>query len=288
MFTQLYEEKFMRFPQGKRKALTFSYDDGVKADVRLLEIFSRYGLKGTFNLNSKRFDCPEWHGKMDWEQTYAAFKDCGQEIALHGARHAFLDKMPLAEAVKEVADNRAFLEENFGTIVRGMAYAYGAFNEEIKSALAVLGVAYARTTQPTYDFSLPRDWLEWNPTCHHTEKQLGELSQKFFAREPLSEKKHRESLLFYVWGHSFEFDDDGNWDVMENLAKTASEHKDEVWFATNGEIYDYARAYENLVFSMDGERVYNPSAIPVWLELRGRLYEIPSGKTVSFAPPLEN
>ena len=38
---------------GKRKAITFSYDDGVTQDRRLIEIFNRYGLRATFNLNSE-------------------------------------------------------------------------------------------------------------------------------------------------------------------------------------------------------------------------------------------
>ena len=42
----------MRFPGGRDKALTFSYDDGVKGDIHLLELFKKYGVKGTFNLNS--------------------------------------------------------------------------------------------------------------------------------------------------------------------------------------------------------------------------------------------
>lgn len=37
---------------GKKKAVTFSFDDGVTQDIRLIEIFNKYGLKGTFNLNS--------------------------------------------------------------------------------------------------------------------------------------------------------------------------------------------------------------------------------------------
>ena len=35
-----------------RKALTFSYDDGVRQDERLLALFNAYGMKATFNLNS--------------------------------------------------------------------------------------------------------------------------------------------------------------------------------------------------------------------------------------------
>ncbi len=282
MFIQMYEEKYMRFPGGKQKALTLSYDDGVKTDLRLLEIMKTYGLKGAFNLNSARFDCECWHGRMDEEQTFSAFVDCGQEIGLHGARHVFLDKVPLAEAVKEVADNRAYLEEKFGRIVRGMAYAYGAFNADIKRVLCDLGVAYARTTCSTHSFLVPRDWLELNPTCHHTDPDFKKLCDRFFNSSPSEQPKHREPWLFYVWGHSFEFEDNGNWDIIEGLGKLAARNEKDVWFATNIEIYDYVRAYNSLVFSIDGERVYNPSALAVWIELRGRTYCVPAGGCVKF------
>ena len=43
---------FMRYPEGKAKAVTFSYDDGVKQDERLAKIFDKYGMKATFNLCS--------------------------------------------------------------------------------------------------------------------------------------------------------------------------------------------------------------------------------------------
>lgn len=278
----MYEEKYMRFPEGKCKALTFSYDDGVKADLRLLKIFEKYGIKGTFNLNSRLFDCENWHGRMDEEQTYNAFCGGGQEIALHGARHIFLNKVPLPEAVREVVDNREYLEEKFGKIVRGMAYAYNGFNGEIKRVLADLDVAYARTTKSTYDFKIPTDWLELAPSCHHNEKELFPLADRFFGQSPAAEFKHREPWLFYVWGHSYEFDDENNWEIIENLCMRANENRNEIWFATNIEIYEYVQAYDRLVFSLDGERAYNPSAVSVWLELRGMTYKIGAGQTVTF------
>ena len=37
---------------GKKKAVTFCYDDGVTQDRRLVEMMNTYGVKGTFNLNS--------------------------------------------------------------------------------------------------------------------------------------------------------------------------------------------------------------------------------------------
>jgi peptidoglycan/xylan/chitin deacetylase (PgdA/CDA1 family) len=277
----MYEEKYMRFPEGREKAITFSYDDGVKADERLIEIFNKYGVKGTFNLNTKLFDYSEWNGHLNEEQTYKVFCDCGQEIALHGARHAFLNKIPLAEAAKEIVDNRVYLEDKFERIVTGMAYAYGAFNDEVVALLKSLGVSFARTTVSTHSFALPQDWLRLNPTCHHADPELNNLADKFFNTSPSDVEKQREPWLFYVWGHSFEFDKANNWQVIENLCKKAGERSD-VWKATGGQIYDYVKAYNSLVFSCDGERVYNPSHLPVWLELRGTIYKIPAGEQIKF------
>lgn len=277
----MYEEKFMRFPEGRSKALTFSYDDGVKADLKLLEIFKNYGLKGTFNLNSKLFDCENWHNRLNEKETVEAFKNCGQEIAMHGARHIFLNKVPLPEAVLEITENRVWLEHMFGRIVRGMAYAYNGYSDETVQMLKTLGVTYARTTESSYTFDIPRDWLRLKPTCHHGDKELANLSDKFLNGSPETEFKHREPWLFYIWGHSYEFDDNNDWDLIENLAKRVS-GKSEIWFATNGEIYDYVQAYNSLVFSMDGERVFNPSHTAVWIEIRGKVYKIGSGEQTVF------
>ena len=164
MFIQLYEEKYMRFPQGRSKAVTFSYDDGGRADKRLVGTFEKYGLKGTFNLNSELFDAACWHGRMDEKATYELFANSVHEIANHGARHTFLDKIPLAEAVKEVVDCRAYLENKFGRIVRGMAYAYSGYNEEILKILPALGVDDARTPLSPRSCARPEICLPWQPT----------------------------------------------------------------------------------------------------------------------------
>lgn len=280
-FRQMYEEKYMRFPGGKAKALSLSYDDGVAADKKLIKILDKYGLKGTFNLNSLLFGCESWHGRMDEHETFKTFSGGNHEVALHGARHIFLDKVPLAEAVNEVLQNRLYLENKFGKIVRGMAYAYNGYNDKIIETLKNLGVSYARTTESSHNFEMPEDWFKLKPTCHHADAELNNLSDKFFGFSPEREFKRREPWFFLVWGHSYEYDDGNNWDVIENFARRAAEAED-VWYATCGEVYGYAKAYENLVFSLDGERVFNPSHVPVWIEIRGKVYEICAGGAVAF------
>ena len=222
---------------------------------------------------------------MDEEQTYLTFRGAPHEVALHGARHVYLTKVPLAEAANEIVQNRVYLENRFKRIVRGLAYAYSGYNDEIVSLLKKLGVIYARTTESTHTFDIPEDFLRWNPTCHHGDKELETLTEKFLTGSPENDYKHREPWLFYIWGHSYEFDDDNNWEIIENLAKKVSGRSD-IWYATNAEICEYCNAFNSLVWSIDGERVKNPSYMPVFVELRGRVYEIPAGGEIVFQKEL--
>jgi hypothetical protein len=75
--------------------------------------------------------------------------------------------------------------------------------------------------------------------------------------------KRDGAKLFYVWGHSYEFDNDDNWDRIEELFRKVG-GKEDVWYATNVEIYDYVQAYRKLIVSMDGKTVYNPTAMDLW------------------------
>ena len=42
--------RFLRFPGGKTKSVTYSYDDGCRQDIKVAEILKRYGIRGTFNI----------------------------------------------------------------------------------------------------------------------------------------------------------------------------------------------------------------------------------------------
>ena len=44
--------RFIRFPEGKLKAVTFSYDDGKKSDLRPADTLEKHNMKCTFNVPS--------------------------------------------------------------------------------------------------------------------------------------------------------------------------------------------------------------------------------------------
>lgn len=64
MFDLLKALKNIIMFNGKKKALTFSYDDGVTQNIRLIDIFNKYNHKATFNLNSERWEQIEAFCKM--------------------------------------------------------------------------------------------------------------------------------------------------------------------------------------------------------------------------------
>ena len=265
----------MRFPGWKNKAVTLSYDDGTNHDKRLVEILNRYGLKCTFNLNAGHLGKP-WY--MSEEDALALLKDSSHEVAAHGYNHLSLAEVDSAAAVNDVIEDRKALEKLFGRVIKGMAYANGSYDDKTVEILKQCGISYARTTVSSGNFNKSDDWLRMSATCHHKNPQLMELAKKFVEGEEPSYFWSKNPKLFYLWGHSFEFANDGNWEVIEEFAKYIG-GREEIWYATNGEIYDYAKAFERLEFSVDGKYVYNPSAMDVFfMTLDGKKVCVKAGE----------
>lgn len=258
---------YMRFPGGLSKALTLSYDDGVEQDEQLIKILNEYNIKATFNINGGCF-APEGtvypegriHRRLTVSRALELYKK-PHEVALHSYTHPFLETLPTSQIAMEVLEDKRALEKYFGGVIRGMAYPMGTYSDDVVSVLKNAGVAYSRTIQSTEKFDIPRDWLRMPATCHHNNPRLLELAETFVSKE-----YNRHPQLFYLWGHSYEFEDHKNWHVIEDFCKTVA-NKDDIWYATNIEIYDYITAYNRLSWAIDMKAVYNPSAVSVWVKV---------------------
>jgi len=269
----------MLWKDGKRKALTLSYDDGTIYDRRFVGLVNQYGLKGTFNLNSGIFDT---HQKLTFDGVEIDFsrieesevKDlyAGHEVASHTATHPSLTEVSANVAALEIINDRAKLEELTGELVRGFAYPYGTYNKEAEKVLAACGIEHARTVWSRHSFALPEDFLEWHPTCHQNDPELMNLTQKF------CEEQGNRAMLLYVWGHSYEFAIDNSWGKIEEFFKYVSGYKEEISMMTNIEIVDYVNAYRQLRRSTDGKLIYNPSATDLWFEKDEKVYCIHAGE----------
>ena len=271
----------LAFPGGKHKAFTLSYDDGVIQDKRLVQMMNAHGIKGTFNLNSKFFGVSERAiidgfdtdiTKITKEEAKALY--IGHEIATHGATHMKFTDVSNAVVAHQIINDRETLEDLTGSMITGLAYPFGVYNKETIATLKACGITYARTVVSTGAFDLPEDFLEWHPTCHHNDEKLMEYAVKFCTKPCFFDIPQ----LFYVWGHSYEFDQKNNWEQIEQLLAYMAPYKNEVWFATNGEIQNYVDSFRRLTYSAAGTRVYNPTAIDLWAAIDGQIVRIPSGK----------
>lgn len=283
---------YMAFPGGKHKVLTMSYDDGKFADRRLVSIFNKYGIKGTFNLNSQLVNDGLRIDPSEWKELYK-----GHEVATHTSTHPTIDRCPNIEIVEEYLNDRKFLESVMGYPIRGHAYPNGSYSKRVERIMEDLGIKYGRIIGDYYadeynarqakqechfdvvgdvnGFAFPENFLEWKPTCHHNHNLLG------FGEAFKNIKKKQYLYMMYVWGHSYEFDRDNNWEVIEQFCEMMS-NQDDIWYATNIEIVDYMDAYNRLQFAADLSFVYNPSAISVWLIINDdKAVEVPGGATIA-------
>lgn len=275
----------MLFPGAKRKALTLSYDDGVLQDRRLVQMMNQYGIHGTFNLNSRilgRVEEMTLFGKTADISTVTLQEIpvlyTNHEVATHGAEHSALTGYGSA-GLLEVMDDRRIFEAVVPYLVRGHAYPFGLYDDTVCDMLKAAGIHYGRTVASTGKFDIPQDFMRWNPTCHHNDTGLMELAKQFCEKDSL----FGQPQLFYLWGHSYEFDMEQNWYVIEDFLKYVSGFQDTVWMATNGEIADYITAYRGLVFSADGRRVYNPASATLWMEVLEQIYKISAGETITIS-----
>lgn len=270
----------MRFPEGRRKAVTLSYDDGVVQDAHLVNILDKYGLKATFNLNSGPMAEAEEreNGRLNVIQAKELYGSTHHEVAIHTVWHPSLVDLSPQEVQWQVAEDQRALERIFGKPIRGMAYPFGTYNEAVVDSLKQMGIAYARTANSTGTFTLPDNWLQWTATCHHGDTRLWELVDQFLD-DSSEDNTDSPPLLFYLWGHSYEFDDQKNWDVLETFCRKMGKRSD-IWYATNLEIYEYVQAFRKLRVDTKAGRIHNPSACKLWLECDGKGIVVNAGDTI--------
>ena len=260
---------FDLFPGGVRRCLTMSYDDGSPEDEQLIGIFNRYGIKGTFHVNSNSVQAK--HPGKDIAQLYA-----GHEVSCHMVNHPFPDRIPAMAALQQIMEDKRALERAVGYVVRGMSWPQGAYTDEVIRLARDCGMEYSRTTKATGKFfPLPQDFLQWHPTCHHNKEDIVAKADEF-----LEEDRYGHMRLFYVWGHSYEFPRDDNWDMMEAFCRKIG-GRDNVWYATNIQIVDYVNAMRALRMSADLDKFRNLSALDVWFSVNGEPVCCKAGQSLS-------
>ena len=233
-----------------KKFFTLSLDDGITQDLKVIEILKKYNVTCvSFNINTGLYGANwEWvgpaigdptipHQRFTEEELKTGIYD-GYEVLVHTMNHPSLknyDKRA-SQIKKEVGRDADNIEELTGVRPVGMAWPGGDTEYTDKTIELVLentDIRFARGTTSTYNFELPEYFMKWMPTCSAIDPQCLTLAQQFIDAECT------EDMLFYVWGHSYEFDlnNGAGYETFEQLVKMMSEAED-VYLVTNTQFYN--------------------------------------------------
>ncbi len=229
------------FANGKYKAFTLSYDDGITQDIRFIDLINRYHLKCTFNLNSELLGTNRIltgkglrvsHYKIHPEDVKYVYE--GHEVAVHTLTHPHLPKLADKEVIEQVEQDRLNLSELVEYEVVGMAYPGGGVNHDDRVANLIrenTGVKYSRTIICNNSFDPQENLFKFNPSTYHLNfDSLMQLGKEFIELDTNSPK------IFYVWGHSYEMDYEPDyWIRLEEFFKLIS-GKDDIFYGTNKEV----------------------------------------------------
>jgi peptidoglycan/xylan/chitin deacetylase (PgdA/CDA1 family) len=189
------------------------WDDGVVDDIRVIEILRRHGAKASFNLNLG-LHLENRYAGWKYQNTKEVWKLASQElvqvydgflVANHSLNHPCLNKIPAAEAEREIREGKDALEQLFGYAVKGFAYPFGVHNEAIEEMIRSTGHVYARTTGVTDKVFPPANPMAFHPHCHFQDPLFWE---KF-------ERARQVDGVFYFWGHSYEIITEEQWQAFE-------------------------------------------------------------------------
>lgn len=232
----------MNFKQsGKLKAITFSYDDAVTQDIELVELFNKYNLKATFNVNSELLNTNNMLIRDNKRIAHYKLHKCdvkgiyeGHEVAVHTLTHPHLPPLEEAEVIRQVEQDRLNLSEIVGYEVIGMAYPGGGVNNDDRVAEIIknnTGVKYSRTITCNDSFDIQENLYRFNPTAYHLHfDKIMEMGEKFINMSP------DKPQIFYIWGHSYEFDYQSDYLAkFEEFLKLIA-NRDDIFYGTNKEI----------------------------------------------------
>ena len=196
------------YPGGKRKAFNITYDDGVWQDVRFVELLNKYGIKGTFNLNSRLMEEEfEWTHECGLPVkrlpvSRAVKLYAGHEVASHTLIHPYMQNLSEDEIMYQLGHDKYVLEQIFGREICGFAVPFDYYSGIIADCAKRLGFEYARMSEESRSYVPSENYYWWQCGIFHLNPEfLLYLSfcvkERKIARPPMKAAVRRG-----IWGYS--------------------------------------------------------------------------------------
>lgn len=235
----------------KEKYVTISVDDGHPSDLRTVDLLQRYGLQATFYIPGANAERPVMKPSEIREV------DRHFEVGGHTLNHLRLTWIPPDHGWREIYDGKKSMEDILGHEVVSFCYPGGKFNRRVARQVAEAGFLAARTCMYFLN-DFPANPFYWGiSTYANTYPAYVQIRHclleynfagaynyvtKFKARTAWAaqfmsalEQVSRDGGMAHLYFHSWEIDQNGQWDELESVLKAVAEHS--LTPVSNGYLY---------------------------------------------------
>jgi len=192
--------------------IIFSFDDGAQDDIKVARMLKRYGFKGIFFIPCNS-DLNE--EEIKW------LVDEGHEVGGHTVSHPQdMKKLSYEEQMAEIDQNADWLEMITGKRPKWFCYPRGKYDANTVMAVEESSYKYARTTL-VGNYKKPMDNYRIATSVHIHPKRAEYNGKTWlsFAYNMLNKASKEPDGVFHVWGHSWEINEFGIWNELEELLK---------------------------------------------------------------------
>ena len=234
--------------------LTTSWDDGHPLDLRIAGLLAKHGLRGTFYV-------PLENSRPTLSVAQIHDLAASFEIGAHTVHHRILTELSDDEARAEVFESKARIEEITSKPCRAFCFPSGRFTRAHIHMLVGAGFSSARTVELlSIEFPSERDGIAMIPTT----VQAHPHSSWSYMRNTLKRSKYTalsrfllfdnyaqgwESVAtallcraaknggaFHLWGHSWEIEENHQWQALERVLEAMAEAGQSTPCFTNSEL----------------------------------------------------
>ena len=202
------------------KKFVFAIDDGTVFDPKVIEIFNRYGISATFNLNSglQGFVWFKDHlevRRLRLEENKSIYD--GHEVASHSLTHPYLTSLSDEDVYREVKEDIDNLRSIFHCDIQTFSFPFDSFDERAINIIKNLGITHVILPVIDDSFHYPVDTFHIKVTSWDIDDALKKV-QRFIEDE--------QAELFIYLSHSYDYEYGNSYEKLEALCKIVSENKD--------------------------------------------------------------
>jgi hypothetical protein len=233
--------------------ITTSWDDGHPLDLRVAELLTKYALCGTFYV-------PMTSPKGTMSAAQVRDLSTGFEIGAHTLHHSVLTRATAQQAWQEIAGSKSWVEHNTGTECTMFCAPEGRFSTGHAEMVQRAGYLGLRSVEMlSLDFPRWKSGIQLVPTTiqayPHDPVALARNAVKRMAfpnlwrllthGSSLDWRKLARSLVhetvslggvFHLWGHSWELEEMGQWQRLDETLRFMSEAAAKAPPLTNGQL----------------------------------------------------